>query len=205
MSNKPSDTNEMVVVLSFFSKLVGVIRKLPAVLAYSGAIAIAIVVAVILRAVFPREIVVLLGVIILAGLVAFVWNSRKRQRVTLYVVVHKEKDKTHLIPGAEVTLALPDPQIKHTDTNGSAVFASIPGEYVGRKVAINATEPTFEERSPEEWRIVPDLSIYLSLVPRPVAESEDHRKPKGNSSEKQDEKPDVTEEILFGTNNTKKR
>ena len=78
---------------------------------------VAIVVAVVLGAVFPIEIVLLLGAIILAGLVAFVWQTIQHPENTvilLHVVVHRENDKTALIPGAEVTLALPDPQIGHT-------------------------------------------------------------------------------------------
>lgn len=202
-NKKPMENVVVVALREFFAPLLKIIQKLPPVLAYSLAIAISIVVAIILRAYFPIEIVVLIGIIILAGLVAFVWLAKPPPptlEATLHVVVHEENDKTSLVSGAVVTLALPDPRIKSTGANGATVFTSIPGKYIGEKFSINASEQSYEDRSPEDVEIEPDGTKYIGLKPRPVAPK---LKNKAELEGKNDEKlKDRVSNLLFGQNNT---
>jgi hypothetical protein len=172
MNNKPDHKNVITIALrEVFGPLIKLAQRLPAILAYSMAIAIAIIVAIMLRTVFTVEVVVLLSVIILAGLIAFIYNSRtgpgpdNQSTILLSVVVHRENDTTSFIPGAKVTLALPDPQIKHTGENGEAVFASIPSKYAGKKFEIKAIHPDYSKPSPQQFKIVHDAYVYLGLVP----------------------------------------
>jgi len=87
MPSDASENNPIVVALrDFFRPMLRVTEKLPAPLAYSLLAVIAIIVLVILGAVIPIELVVLLGVVLLAGLAAFVfidWDNRRQTKLQI--------------------------------------------------------------------------------------------------------------------------
>ena len=76
------DGNPIVIALrEFFGPLIKLTVRLPAALAYALAAVLSLLVLILLGAVIPDNLVWLLGIIILAGLVAFVigdWSERRR-------------------------------------------------------------------------------------------------------------------------------
>lgn len=180
------DNNPVIAALRlFFAPLVNKTSKLPAPLAYGSAVILALFVIVLLGAAIPENLIWLIGLIILACLAAFVfldWDVRhastktgtrltRKDRdniqgtTTIYVVVHRAGDKTAYIADAEVRLSLPDPQIRHTDTNGAAIFASIPSKYIGQSFPINAAKRGYKVRTPDERVIQNDAQVYMGLEP----------------------------------------
>jgi hypothetical protein len=166
-----------------FKPLLDVTSKLPAPLAYGAAIVIAILLTFILGAIIPNNLIWLIGIIIFAGLVAFVyidWDIRhskinhqivkaklkeKPNTVIMHFTIHKEGDETAYISNAEVRLSLPEPEVKFSDENGSVVFASIPSKYVGKTFSVNVIKKGYLERLPEKIVVADDASILLSLKP----------------------------------------
>jgi hypothetical protein len=178
---------------AFFTKVLEAIRKTPILSLVWGFEVLIFVFTVIIfilggLSVNGRLIVAILNVVIIAGVLVFTIkimpngnhpSSRgpdKQSTLTLHVVVHREKDKTSLIPGAKVTLSLPDPQIKVTGERGEATFASIPSKYSGIKFDIKAVHPDFLESKTGKCKIEHDACIYLSLIPGPPKKEEDRNK-----------------------------
>jgi hypothetical protein len=181
-----SDDNPVIAALRlFFLPLINKTSKLPAPLAYGSAVILAILVIILLGVAIPENLILLVGAIILACLAAFTfldWDLRRSETkektrlaaidqnrsagtATVYVIVHRKGDETAYIKDAEVRFSLPDPQIRHTDTNGAAIFASIPSKYIGQGFPINATRDGYKARSPEKWIIQNDVPVYISLEP----------------------------------------
>jgi len=182
MSKNSPDGNPLAVALRLvFSPLVKITSKLPAPLAYGAAIILAVLVTVLLGAIIPENLIWPLVIIVLACLAAFLfvdWGARHPVNepsgtVTVNVIVHEEGDPTAYIKNADVSLSLPVPQTLKTNAHGSAVFASLPREYVGREFPVNAIKKGYKKRSPQQCEIANGAPVFLGLEPLPEAVDED--------------------------------
>jgi energy-coupling factor transporter transmembrane protein EcfT len=170
-----------------YGPLIQLSAKLPAPLAYGLAVLVALIVAFLVASVFgatlPAGLLWLIFAIVFLAFGAFIitdWNTRQQANKApstidhtinssiFYVVVHAEGDQTNVINDAEVTLALPEPVIKKSGSNGSANF-TIPNEYIGKEFAINARKVNYKTRQPIQVVLRRQGYEYISLEPQPGA------------------------------------
>jgi hypothetical protein len=187
----PNDSPLVVAMREFFAPLANKTSELPAPLAYGLAIVLAVLVIVLMGAVIPNELIWLLGVIVFVCLVAFVfidWDTRRsklkkatksnkrndtdKDTCTVYIIVHKIGDETAYISGAQVKISLPEPQMKLTQSNGSATFPTILSKYVGESFPVNASADGYERRDSIEWVIEDGGYLRIALTPLPESPAE---------------------------------
>jgi energy-coupling factor transporter transmembrane protein EcfT len=201
-----ADNGENPVVFAFkyvFAPLIELSGKLPPVLAYGLAVLIAFLVTVIVGAVIPVNLLWALIVVVLVVLAAFIlvdWQTRSqspRERSSidhilnssvLYVVVHEQGDQTSLIPEAQVTLALPEPVVKKTNTNGGTDFI-ISNQHIGKEFALNARKEGYKRREPVQVILRQNAYEFIPLEPEQVRE----RKPEV-SAEYSEHRPEESPE-----------
>jgi len=177
-----SDKNPIIIALQqVFGPLVQLTTKLPTPLAYGLAIVLAVLMTILLGVAIPRDLLWLLGTVILVTLAAFVftdWHTRRQSTEdessvehilsssVVYVVVHKMDDQTNVIPEAEVTLALPEPTTKRTNLNGATNFI-VPNRYIGKEFAVNARKLGYKARNPLKIVLRRDAYEFIPLEPDP--------------------------------------